>query len=91
MQEKGYIVKNKRFYHITESGRRVFNEQYEDFLSRIEDFYEEKQFLKQYHEALKRLSRVIYQTDRDFMQEYERKIVSKLNDIADKIENMEPI
>lgn len=91
MLEKGYIVKRKRFYHITDEGLKVFTEQYEDFLARIEDFYEEKQFLKQYHESLKRLSRVIYQTDRNFMHEYEKNIVSKLNEIADKIENMDPI
>lgn len=91
MQEKGYVVKNKRYYHITELGRKVFNEQYRDFLERIDYFNEEKQFLKQYHESLKRLSRVIYQTDREFMQEYEKKIVSRLNELADKIENMEQI
>lgn len=91
MQEKGFVVKHKRFYHITEEGHKVFSEQYEDFINRIEDFYEEKQFLKQYHEALNRLARVIYQTDRDYMKEYEGNIVSRLNDIADKIENMDSL
>lgn len=85
------MVKHKRYYHLTDEGRRVFEEQYEDFLVRIQDFYKEKKFLKQYHEALKRLSRVIYQTDREFMKEYEDNIVAKLDDLADRIENMEPV
>lgn len=91
MQEKGYVVRHKRYYHATEEGIRVFDEQYDDFLSRISDFYEEKQFLKQYHESLNRLSRVIYQTDRKFMIDYEKKIVSQLNELADKIEKMQHI
>lgn len=84
-------MKQKRYYHATEEGLRVLDEQYEDFKKRISDFYQEKQFLKQYHETLKRLSRVIYQTDREYMKDYEKKIVSRLNDIADKIENMQDI
>lgn len=91
MLEKGYVVRHKRYYHATDEGLKIFEEQYEDFLSRLSDFYEEKQFLKQYHESLRRLSRVIYQTDRKFMREYERKIVSQLNELADKIENMQNI
>ncbi len=86
LQEKGYVVKHKRYYHITDLGLKVLEEQYEDFKKRIEDFYTEKQFLKQYHEVLNKLTRVIYQTDRDYISKNEREIVSQLNRIAEKIE-----
>ncbi len=89
LQEKGYVVKQKRYYVITDLGIRVFKEQKGDFKQRIKDFYSEKQFLKQYHEALNKLSRIIYQTDRDYIAANEKEIVSRLGRIADKIEKKE--
>lgn len=89
--EKGYVVKRKRYYHITGSGLEKFNDEYDEFKTRIEDFWQEKQFLRQYHESLKRLSRVIYQADREYMEKYEEEIVSTLNELAENIEKLDPL
>jgi DNA-binding PadR family transcriptional regulator len=87
--EKGYVRKEKRNYSITEEGLEFYQSQKESFESRLQDFRDNKIFIEKFHEAIKRVSRAIYLTDRDFIERNKEKILSELNKVADNIENQE--
>lgn len=87
--EKGYVKKEKRNYTITDSGRRYYESQKESFEYRVQNFQDNKIFIEKFHEAIKRVSRAIYLTDRNFIEKNESDILTELNRIADRIENQE--
>lgn len=87
--DKGFVKKERRNFTITEAGREFYESQKESFESRLQDFKDNKIFIEKFHEAIKRVSRAIYMTERTFIEKNKDDILQELNNIADRIENQE--